>query len=79
MFHPLGKSTAEFSTSELENKLTELRTKYLRATNPQVRNQINMFIAEYTEELKMRWYKDCLLYTSPSPRDQRGSRMPSSA
>ena len=22
---------------------------------------------------------DCLLYTSPSPRDQRGSRMPSSA
>ena len=23
--------------------------------------------------------KDCLLYTSPSPRDQRGSRMPSSA
>ena len=27
------------------------------------------------------WYQyiDCLLYTSPSPRDQRGSRMPSSA
>ena len=31
------------------------------------------------------WYdkahllKGCLLYTSPSPRDQRGSRMPSSA
>ena len=23
--------------------------------------------------------KSCLLYTSPSPRDQRGSRMPSSA
>ena len=23
--------------------------------------------------------KNCLLYTSPSPRDQRGSRMPSSA
>ena len=27
----------------------------------------------------LRHYKDCLLYTSPSPRDQRGSRMPSSA
>ena len=27
-----------------------------------------------------RWESDyCLLYTSPSPRDQRGSRMPSSA
>ena len=25
------------------------------------------------------WSKGCLLYTSPSPRDQRGSRMPSSA
>ena len=24
-------------------------------------------------------YVTCLLYTSPSPRDQRGSRMPSSA
>ena len=23
--------------------------------------------------------RDCLLYTSPSPRDQRGARMPSSA
>ena len=25
------------------------------------------------------YYHSCLLYTSPSPRDQRGSRMPSSA
>ena len=25
------------------------------------------------------YVKACLLYTSPSPRDQRGSRMPSSA
>ena len=37
-------------------------------------------------ELQDRWPEaarpedwDCLLYTSPSPRDQRGSRMPSSA
>ena len=28
---------------------------------------------------KKEWLDDCLLYTSPSPRDQRGSRMPSSA
>ena len=27
----------------------------------------------------MEYLNDCLLYTSPSPRDQRGSRMPSSA
>ena len=25
------------------------------------------------------WHKDCLLYTSPSPRDRQKSRMPSSA
>ena len=29
--------------------------------------------------LGMEPYPACLLYTSPSPRDQRGSRMPSSA
>ena len=28
---------------------------------------------------KQLWILACLLYTSPSPRDQRGSRMPSSA
>ena len=27
----------------------------------------------------LRRVQSCLLYTSPSPRDQRGSRMPSSA
>ena len=29
--------------------------------------------------LLARHHANCLLYTSPSPRDQRGSRMPSSA
>ena len=33
---------------------------------------------EENEEGLIR-YHFCLLYTSPSPRDQRGSRMPSSA
>ena len=30
-------------------------------------------------EIPFESYSRCLLYTSPSPRDQRGSRMPSSA
>ena len=30
-------------------------------------------------DLAFGFHRDCLLYTSPSPRDQRGSRMPSSA
>ena len=32
-----------------------------------------------TAEFKWAKHYSCLLYTSPSPRDQRGSRMPSSA
>ena len=36
-------------------------------------NQLNCKLNYNTE------YKDCLLYTSPSPRDKRQSRMPSSA
>ena len=34
---------------------------------------------QITEETVHRHISTCLLYTSPSPRDQRGSRMPSSA
>ena len=36
-------------------------------------------LAELTGELKVVNYTTCLLYTSPSPRDKRQSRMPSSA
>ena len=37
-------------------------------------------IADVVELLRGHdFYRPCLLYTSPSPRDQRGSRMPSSA
>ena len=35
------------------------------------------FIEKELEQEKQSW--DCLLYTSPSPRDSRRSRMPSSA
>ena len=46
------------------------------------------FLIESLVELQQRWreagsrllvVKGCLLYTSPSPRDKRQSRMPSSA
>ena len=32
-----------------------------------------------TNYFELKQFSTCLLYTSPSPRDQRGSRMPSSA
>ena len=42
----------------------------------EVAMQLDDARAIYTQE---RLSQVCLLYTSPSPRDQRGSRMPSSA
>ena len=33
----------------------------------------------YVDPRQIERFWGCLLYTSPSPRDQRGSRMPSSA
>ena len=42
----------------------------------------NIFLAEAAAYVRNRLPTvalNCLLYTSPSPRDQRGSRMPSSA
>ena len=38
-----------------------------------------MMSAQSKEEKHSALHNICLLYTSPSPRDQRGSRMPSSA
>ena len=46
------------------------------------RGAVCVFIGKFnknTGEIEVRIHKACLLYTSPSPRDQRGSRMPSSA
>ena len=39
----------------------------------------NFSFGDYFKELAINHAWTCLLYTSPSPRDQRGSRMPSSA
>ena len=48
-----------------------------------VMNEATEFRQNDLEKLKDRDIRiiigSCLLYTSPSPRDQRGSRMPSSA
>ena len=49
------------------------------ATNQLVVHDWQILTAEtiaFSEAWQARF---CLLYTSPSPRDQRGSRMPSSA
>ena len=48
--------------------------------NPTVLNQTASISVEEGRSLVISpWDKSCLLYTSPSPRDKRQSRMPSSA
>ena len=42
-------------------------------------NAVNNMINADLEGVDFLVANTCLLYTSPSPRDQRGSRMPSSA
>ena len=39
----------------------------------------SLFGADEEDDALTKKCRGCLLYTSPSPRDQRGSRMPSSA
>ena len=40
---------------------------------------ISSALAQSSDYAHLTDYKSCLLYTSPSPRDKRQSRMPSSA
>ena len=45
-----------------------------------VQNIELMILAGFCRNCLSKWYVDaCLLYTSPSPRDPKTSRMPSSA
>ena len=54
------------------------RLQQLRGARPR-HAATGALLAEYLAA-EQRWQElHCLLYTSPSPRDQRGSRMPSSA
>ena len=55
---------------EVKAKDNDLRSS--RIINKKVRRIFSFIV-------KLCLFYFCLLYTSPSPRDQRGSRMPSSA
>ena len=58
----------------MENTYQDLITD-IQSKNPKIGGKL-----EGGKKFKIKSdFKPCLLYTSPSPRDQRGSRMPSSA
>ena len=49
------------------------------SSDPDANSNISKVMRLLWEGFGFGWGEVCLLYTSPSPRDQRGSRMPSSA
>ena len=69
--------SSEFGTTTAHNRAVQ-------EVKPTEEQKNNTFIpADASRQAlareKYRTNEICLLYTSPSPRDQRGSRMPSSA
>ena len=67
------------------NELGDIERAVDAGTNDFLSKPVNRieFLKRVENPLKLKGVTDenesCLLYTSPSPRDQRGSRMPSSA
>ena len=49
------------------------------ATNEEIKSAMRDLVINKVLPAELIDANTCLLYTSPSPRDQRGSRMPSSA
>ena len=58
--------------------VTQLSTGSIEGANHQLDEQAQSTDTA-TSDVTIERHRSCLLYTSPSPRDQRGSRMPSSA
>ena len=67
--HPFSKDLKEVSTNEIEKQLQELRSKYLKARNPEIQKQLNFFIIDLQEELKMRWYEEQKQIAKDSGKD----------
>ena len=67
---------AEVLTKNRGQKLTRIRRKVLRLL---LESAAPAKAYDLLANLDGEGSPNCLLYTSPSPRDQRGSRMPSSA
>ena len=73
---PKNKATYTGSVEGDYQMIRRLCSENLPYRYPQLDDTITSRIEK---ELEIIRDKGCLLYTSPSPRDQRGSRMPSSA
>ena len=71
-------STIEKTAEDIEAGIFKEFTEYPTSTGFVLRSVNDAFeFNNFHEGIHLGYI--CLLYTSPSPRDQRGSRMPSSA
>ena len=59
--------------------LRDIKGEIIEKTPEQMWRRVAKEIASPEEKKELRKQWDCLLYTSPSPRDRTRSRMPSSA
>ena len=68
------------NTEELKNSISnnDARLEQLEKEHETLKNQYIRISADF-DNFRKRQSRDCLLYTSPSPRDATLSRMPSSA
>ena len=72
-FSPMGRHIAKINLDYLDSLKSKKEGKLILVT------AITPTPAGEGKILSFSCWSSCLLYTSPSPRDQRGSRMPSSA
>ena len=68
-FHPFSKDLKDVPTNQIEKQLQELRSKYLKARNPEIQKQLNFFIIDLQEELKMRYYEEQKQIAKDSGKD----------
>ena len=63
----------------IENNFIKFGAEALETPSFEISENIGSFLAEDEANPMSDVFSFCLLYTSPSPRDKRQSRMPSSA
>ena len=79
VYESLVRAGVPYSEIDARAKKHSNLKAYDGAVGAQAKACVDKVEASNPKLLSKAYHSDCLLYTSPSPRDQRGSRMPSSA
>ena len=78
--HIFIKGINKYGSGGMHTKIEAGKICQLAGTSMVIANGLySNPISKIIEKNNCTWFSPCLLYTSPSPRDMRRSRMPSSA